>query len=143
MTDIMASIGFHQLEKYDGYVARRHAIIDKFNSAFKDIDVIEHVHSTDSFRSSGHLYLLRFNKNDLEYRNSFINKMAEKGVSCNVHYKPLPMLTAYKNLGFDIKDFPVAYNNFINEISLPLFNSMTDAQADYVIKAFFETLEEL
>lgn len=143
MTDIMASIGFRQLEKYDGYIALRHAIIDKFNSAFNDIEVVKHIHSTDSFRSSGHLYLLKFTKNDLEYRNSFINKMAEKGVSCNVHYKPLPMLTAYKNLGFDIKDFPVAYNNYINEISLPLFNSMSNEQADYIIKAFLETLEEL
>ena len=143
MTDIMASIGFRQLEKYDGYIAFRRAILDTFNSAFNGIEVVKHIHSTDSFRSSGHLYLLKFTKNDLEYRNSFINKMAEKGVSCNVHYKPIPMLTAYKNLGFDIKDFPVAYNNYINEISLPLFNSMSNEQADYIIKAFLETLEEL
>lgn len=143
MTDIMASIGMHQLEKYDGYVARRHKIIDKYNKAFKDIGVITHKHSSNHFCSSGHLYLLKFTKNDIDYRNTFINKMAEKGVSCNVHYKPLPLLTAYKNLGYYIKDYPVAYNNYINEISLPLFNSITDEQVDYVIEAFLKTLEEM
>ena len=142
MTDIMASIGMRQLEKYDQYVSRRNNIIRKFNSAFRGLSVITHEHITESFYSSGHLYLLRFTKNSEEYRNKFIIKMAEKGVSCNVHYKPLPLLTAYKNLGYDIKDFPVAYNNYINEISLPVFNSMTDEQVDYVIKAFKETLEE-
>lgn len=143
MTDIMASIGMHQLEKYDGYVARRHKIIDKYNKAFKDISVITHKHSSNHFCSSGHLYLLKFTKNDIDYRNTFINKMAEKGVSCNVHYKPLPLLTAYKNLGYYIKEYPVAYNNYINEISLPLFNSITDEQVDYVIEAFLKTLEEM
>ena len=143
MTDIMASIGMHQLEKYDGYVARRHEIIDKYNKAFKDCDVITHIHTSDVFRSSGHLYLLKFTKNNIDYRNEFINKMAEKGVSCNVHYKPLPLLTAYKNLGYDIKEYPVAYNNYINEISLPLFNSITDEQVDYAIEAFLKTLEEM
>lgn len=143
MTDIMASIGIHQLEKYDGYVARRHKIIDKYNKAFKDIGVITHKHSSNHFCSSGHLYLLKFTKNDIDYRNTFINKMAEKGVSCNVHYKPLPLLTAYKNLGYDIKEYPVAYNNYINEISLPLFNSITDEQVDYAIEAFLKTLEEM
>ncbi len=143
MTDIMASIGIHQLEKYDRYVARRHKIIDKYNKAFKDIGVITHKHSSNHFCSSGHLYLLKFTKNDIDYRNTFINKMAEKGVSCNVHYKPLPLLTAYKNLGYDIKEYPVANNNYINEISLPLFNSITDEQVDYVIEAFLKTLEEM
>lgn len=143
MTDIMASIGMHQLEKYDGYVARRHKIIDKYNKAFKDISVITHKHSSNHFCSSGHLYLLKFTKNDIDYRNTFINKIAEKGVSCNVHYKPLPLLTAYKNLGYYIKEYPVAYNNYINEISLPLFNSITDEQVDYVIEAFLKTLEEM
>lgn len=142
MTDIMASIGMHQLEKYDGYVNHRHKIIDKYNTAFKDKGVISHTHITDFSRSSAHLYLLKFKNNDLEYRNLFINKMAEKGVSCNVHYKPLPLLTAYKNLGYNIDKYPVAYNNYINEISLPVFNSMTDEQVDYVISAFLKTLEE-
>ncbi len=142
MTDIMASIGIHQLKKYDQYLSHRQNIINKFNSAFKDLPVVTQTHSTDSYYSSGHLYLLRFTKDNEDYRNKFIIKMAEKGVCCNVHYKPLPLLTAYKNLGFNIKDFPVAYNNYINEISLPVFNSMTDEQVDYVIKAFKETMEE-
>lgn len=142
MTDIMASIGFRQLQKYDKYITHRHEIIKKYNNAFKDMDVITPVHFDESFKSSAHLYLLRFLKNDENYRNEFIAKMAEKSVSCNVHYKPLPLLTAYKNRGYNISDYPVAYNNYINEISLPVFNSMTDEQVEYVIKTFKETMGE-
>ncbi len=142
MTDIMASVGIHQLKKYDNFISRRHQIINKYNEAFEEYDLITPIHSDSNFTSSGHLYLLRFNKNDINYRNLFINKMAEKGVSCNVHYKPLPLLSAYKNLGFNINDYPQAYNNYINEISLPLFNSMSDEQVNYVINSFKEVLEE-
>ena len=142
MTDIMASIGFRQLQKYDKYVTHRHEIIKKYNNAFKDLPLITPVHSDDNFYSSAHLYLLRFSKDDKKYRNEFISKMAEKGINCNVHYKPLPLLTAYKNLGYNISDYPVAYNNYINEISLPVFNSMTDEQIEYVIKTFKEIMGE-
>lgn len=142
MTDIMASIGFRQLEKYDNYVARRHEVINKLNSGLKGLNLVLPEHTTDKFCSSGHLYLLRFKNNDPDFRNAFIVKMAEKGVNCNVHYKPLPMFTAYKDLGYDIKNYPIAYNNYINEISLPIFNAITDEQVDYVIKTFKEVMED-
>lgn len=142
MTDIMASIGFRQLQKYDKYVSRRHEIIKKYNEAFKHLPVITPVHCDESFKSSAHLYLLRFLKDDENYRNEFISKMADKGISCNVHYKPLPLLTAYKNRGYDISNYSVAYNNYINEISLPVFNSMTNEQVEYVIKTFKQTMGE-
>ena len=143
MTDIMASLGIKQLEKYDDIVAFRHNIIDKYNNAFKKLPLITHIHKCDDYYSSAHLYLLRFNKNNIEYRNKFIEKMAEYDIACNVHYKPLPMLTAYKNMGFDIKDFPNAYNLFINEISLPVFRNMTEEQVDYVISKFISIMEEI
>ena len=143
MTDIMASIGIHQLEKYDIFTDKRLNLVHKYNEAFSRLDVVLHEHIGDSFKGNGHLYLLRFKKNNLEYRNEFIKKMAEEGIACNVHYKPLPLLTAYNNLGFDIKDFPNAYNLYINEISLPLFYSMTDEQIDYVVDKFIKIAEEL
>lgn len=143
MTDISAALGLSQLKKYDRYLAVRESIFEKYNAAFKDFpQLVLPTFKNSEYVSSKHLYLLRFCENPPEYRNAFIEKMSELGVACNVHYKPLPMLTAYKNLGFDIKNFPVAYNNFINEISLPVFNSMTAEQSDYVAECVIKVLKE-
>ena len=143
MTDIMASIGFRQLEKYDGFLARRKQIVEKYEYAFKDLPVILPKMSDEDFSSSYHLYLVLLTENDVEYRNKIIEYMASKDIACNVHYKPLPLLSAYKQLGFDINDYPVAYNKYVNEISLPIFNNMTDDQVDYVIENFKMALEEV
>ena len=143
MTDIMASLGIRQLEKYDNIVASRHKMIKKYNEAFKNLSVIPHIHKTNEFSSSAHLYLLRFKDCSIEYRNQFIERMAENDIACNVHYKPLPMLTAYNSMGFDINNFPNAYNLFTKEISLPLFTGMTEKQQDYVIENFKSIMGEL
>ena len=143
MTDIMASIGLAQMRRYDSLLKRRHNIIEKYNNAFSDLPVKVLNHCDKNHKSSGHLYLVRVNDIDADMRNQIIVKMAEKGVATNVHYKPLPLLTAYKNLGFDIKDYPNSYNNYINEITLPLYSKLTDEEVDYVIKSFKEVLKEL
>ncbi len=142
MTDIMASIGLAQLKRYDVMLVRRHEIIKKYDSAFKNIGVKVLTHSGEDFRSSGHLYLVRVNGADAAVRNEIIVKMAEAGIACNVHYKPLPMLTAYKNLGFDIKDYPNAYAQYENEITLPLYSRLTDEQVDYIIENFVRIVGE-
>lgn len=142
MTDIAAAIGIAQLERYDEMLARRFEIIDKYNEALKKINVTTLKHRTEEQRSSGHLYLVRVNGINEEKRNLIIEKMAEFGVACNVHYKPLPMLTAYKNLGFDIKDYPNAYACYENEISLPLYSRLTDEQIDYILDNFIRCVEE-
>lgn len=138
MTDIMAGIGLAQLKRYDSLLARRREIIEKYNSALKESGVSVQVlnHYSDDHKSSGHLYLVRLLGKTLEQRNEVINKMAERGIACNVHYKPLPMMTAYKNLGFDIKDYPNAYNQFVNEITLPLHTKLTEEDLDYIINNF-------
>ncbi len=141
MTDIMAAMGLAQLERYPKMLARRKEIIQKFDNAFKPLGVEVLDHYTDDHTSSGHLYLTRIPGITVEQRNEIIIKMAEVGVSCNVHYKPLPMHTAYKNMGFDIKNYPNAYNNFANEISLPLHTCLTDEQVDYVIEKYSEILK--
>ena len=141
MTDIMAAIGLAQLSRYDEMLDRRHAIIEKYDQAFKNLGVKLLTHKGEAFRSSGHLYLVRVDGIGEEKRNSIITKMAELGVACNVHYKPLPMLTAYKNLGFDIKDFPNAYDLFKNEITLPLYTRLTDEDVEFVINSFVEAVE--
>lgn len=133
MTDIMAAIGIAQLKRYEAMLYRRHEIISKYDALAKEIGADFLVHSGESFRSSGHLYLMRLNGFDEEKRNAFITAMAEMGISTNVHYKPLPMHTAYKNLGFDIKDYPNAYDMYKNEVTLPLYSSLTDEQVDYII----------
>ena len=142
MTDIMAGIGLAQMERYEGLIKRRHEIISKYNEAFKDLPVMVLNHKDENHRSSGHLYFTRIKGIDEEKRNEIIVKMAERGIACNVHYKPLPMLTAYKKLGFDIKDYPNAFDFYKNEITLPLYSKLTDEQVDYIIDNFKEIIEE-
>lgn len=142
MTDIMASIGLAQLKRYDAMLCRRHEIVKKYDEAFKNIGVKLLNHSDENHRSSGHLYLVRVDGADANKRNEIIVKMAEAGIACNVHYKPLPMLTAYKNLGFDIKDYPNAYAQYENEITLPLYSRLTDEQVDYIIESFVKIVGE-
>lgn len=142
MTDIMAAIGLAQIKRYDAMLVRRHEIIKKYNEAFSNISVTLLKHTGEDFRSSGHLYLVRVNGADTAVRNEIIVKMAEAGIACNVHYKPLPMLTAYKNLGFDIKDYPNAYGQYENEITLPLYSRLTDEQVDYIIENFVRIVGE-
>ena len=140
MTDIMASLGLAQLKRYPQILARRKEIIEKYNNALKDENVTVLEHYTEDNQSSGHLYLVRVNGKTREECNKIIEKMAEKGVATNVHYKPLPMLSAYKNLGFNIKDYPNAYAMFENEITLPLHTKLTDEDVEYIIKSFKECL---
>ena len=142
MTDIMAGIGLAQMERYEGLIERRHEIIKKYNEAFKDLPVMLLNHKDENHRSSGHLYFVRVNGIDEKQRNEIIVKMAERGIACNVHYKPLPMLTAYQKLGFDIKDYPNAFDFYKNEITLPLYSKLTDEQVDYIIDNFKEIVEE-
>lgn len=142
MTDIMAGIGLAQMERYEGLIERRHEIINKYNEAFKDLPVMVLNHKDENHRSSGHLYFVRVNGIDEKQRNEIIVKMAERGIACNVHYKPLPMLTAYKKLGFDIKDYPNAFDFYKNEITIPLYSKLTDEQVDYIIDNFKEIVEE-
>lgn len=142
MTDVVASIGLKQLERYDGMLARRKEIIGKYDAALKPLGVEVLDHYNHRHESSGHLYLSRIPGITVEQRNEIIIKMAERGVACNVHYKPLPMHTAYKNLGFDIKDFPNAYAHFANEITLPLHTNLTDEQVQYVIDNYTQVLKE-
>lgn len=140
MTDIMASLGLAQLRRYPGLLARRREIIDRYNEALKDENVTVLNHYGDNHASSGHLYLVRLNGKTREECNAIITKMAERGVATNVHYKPLPMLSAYKNLGFSIEDYPNAYELFANEITLPLHTKLTDEEVEYVIEMFKECI---
>ncbi len=142
MTDIMAAIGLKQLERYSGMLEKRKAMIAKYNDAFKPLGINVLNHYTDDYKSSGHLYMTRIPGISLEERNEIIIKMAECGISTNVHFKPLPMHTAYKNLGFDIKDYPNAYSYFENEITLPLNTRLTDEEMDYVIENYTRILKE-
>ena len=142
MTDIMAAIGLVQLDRYEDMLKWRHKIIERYNEAFKDLPVTVLNHKDETHESSGHLFLLRVNGIGEEKRNEIIIKMAEKGVACNVHYKPLPMMSAYKNLGFDIKDYPSAYAQYQNEITLPLYSKLTSEDVDYIIESFKQSLEE-
>lgn len=143
MTDIMAAIGIQQLKRYPELLRRRRQIIETFNEAFKDLPVEVLNHFDNYHSSSGHLYLVRLKDKDVDQRNELIVKMAERGIACNVHYKPLPMMTAYKAMGFDIKDYPNAYNQYRNEVSLPLHTRLTDDDVNYVIDNFKEILAEL
>ena len=142
MTDIMASIGIAQLKRYPDLLKRRKEIIEKYNEGLADLDVRVLKHYGDDFSSSGHLYLVRLNGKTREECNKIIIKMAEAGVATNVHYKPLPLLTAYKDLGFDIKDYPNAYAMYENEITLPLHTKLSDEEVDYVIDTFRKSLSE-
>lgn len=143
MTDIMAAIGIQQLKRYPELLRRRRQIIETFNEAFKDLPVEVLNHFDNYHSSSGHLYLVRLKDKDVNQRNELIVKMAERGIACNVHYKPLPMMTAYKAMGFDIKGYPNAYNRYRNEVSLPLHTRLTDDDVNYVIDNFKEILAEL
>lgn len=140
MTDIMAAIGLKQFERYPQMLARRREIIERYNAALKDLNVEVLDHYGDDHASSGHLYFVRLLGKDVEYRNEVIIEMARREIACNVHYKPLPMMTAYKNLGFDIADYPNAYDHYRNEVSLPLNTCMTDEQVEYVIENFVEII---
>ncbi len=141
MTDIMAAIGQAQLDRYDSILEKRHELIGIYDEAMDKLDVKYLKHHGENFLSDGHLYLVRLNGKDSAFRNELIIKMAEEGIVCNVHYKPLPMHTAYKNLGFDIKDFPNAYAQFENEISLPLNTKMTLEDAKLVAETFTRLLK--
>lgn len=142
MTDVTAAIGLKQLERYPDMLVRRKEIIGKYDAALKPLGVQVLAHYTDTYASSGHLYITRIPGITAEQRNQIIIKMAEKGIACNVHYKPLPMHTAYKNLGFDIEDFPNAYAHFANEVTLPLHTNLTDEQVAYVTENFVQILKE-
>ncbi|MBQ3085966.1 MAG: DegT/DnrJ/EryC1/StrS family aminotransferase [Clostridia bacterium] len=142
MTDVTAAIGLKQFERYPGLLARRKQIIERYDAAFKPLGIRVLPHYTDTWQSSGHLYLTRIPGITDEQRNEIIVKMAERGIACNVHYKPLPMHTAYKNLGFDIADYPNAYNHFVNEITLPLHTCLTDEDVEYVIENYAEIVKE-
>ena len=133
MTDVMAGIGLAQLKRYPEMLYRRRQIIERYNEGLKGRNVQVLDHFGDDHSSSGHLYLVRLLGEDVEYRNAVIERMAERGIACNVHYKPLPMMTAYKNLGFDIVDYPNAYNQYHNEITLPLHTSLTNEDVEYVL----------
>lgn len=142
MTDIMAAIGLAQLSRYEGILERRKEIISRYDEAFKKLGVQVLPHYTDEHQSSGHLYITRVPGIGLEERQEIIVKMAEAGIATNVHYKPLPMMTAYKNLGFDIKDYPNAYKQFKNEITLPLHTKLTDEEVEYVIEKYRDMVHE-
>jgi len=142
MTDVAAAIGLKQFERYPDMLKRRKEIIEKYDAAFKPLGVEILDHYTGEWESSGHLYLTRIPGITLEQRNDIIIKMAERGVACNVHYKPLPMHTAYKNLGFDIANYPNAYAYYANEITLPLHTCLTNEDVEYVIEQYMDILKE-
>lgn len=140
MTDVLAGIGRIQLKRYPELIKRRQEIIKKYDGAFKDFPVMLLNHNCEQHVSSGHLYLLRIKDITIEQRNAIIVKMAERGIACNVHYKPLPMLTAYKNLGFKIENYSNAYDLYHNEITLPLYSKLTDEEVNYIADCFVEVL---
>lgn len=142
MTDIAAAVGLAQLKRYPEMLARRRQIIERYDEAFKPLGIKVLPHFTGEYVSSGHLYITRVPGASSETRNMIITKMAERGIACNVHYKPLPMFTAYKNLGFDIKDYPNAYANFVNEVTLPLHTRLTDEDVGYIIDNYREVVKE-
>lgn len=142
MTDVHAGIGLAQLSRYDEILKRRKEIITKYDNAFKPLGVKTLNHYTENHQSSGHLYITRVPNITLEQRQEIIVKMAEAGIACNVHYKPLPMMTAYINLGFDIKDYPNSYEKFKNEITLPLHTCLTDEDVEYVIENYTRIVKE-
>lgn len=142
MTDVHAGIGLAQLSRYDEILKRRKEIITRYDNAFRPLGVQTLNHYTENHQSSGHLYITRVLNITLEQRQEIIVKMAEAGIACNVHYKPLPMMTAYINLGFDIKDYPNSYEQFKNEITLPLHTCLTDEDIEYVIENYTRIVKE-
>ena len=142
MTDITAAIGLRQLERYPSLIERRKEIINKYNEMCDSLGIQHLGHSGENHSSSGHLYITRIPDISEETRNNIITEMAERGIACNVHYKPLPMMTAYKNLGWDISDFPNAYNFFRNEITLPLHTKLSDDDVKTVCENFAEAVKK-
>lgn len=142
MTDIHAGIGLAQLSRYEEILKRRKEIISRYDNAFRSLGIKTLDHYTEEHQSSGHLYITRVPNITLEQRQEIIVKMAEVGIACNVHYKPLPMMTAYINLGFDIKDYPNAYAQFENEITLPLHTCLKDEEIEYVIETFIDIVKK-
>lgn len=142
MTDIMAAIGLAQMQRYPDLLARRKQIITRYNQVMDTLPVSYLRHYGEDFASSGHLYLVRLNGRDEQFRNDFIVKMAEREIATNVHYKPLPMHTAYKKLGFDIKDFPNAFAMYRNEVTLPLHTLLTDEQVEFLLETFVQLLRD-
>lgn len=136
MTDLTAAIGLVQMKRYPAMLARRKELITHYDQELAGLNLQVRDHYTAEHISSGHLYQVRLLGKDDKVRNEVITKMAERGITCNVHFKPLPMMTAYKNLGFDINDYPNAYHQFINEITLPLYTRLTDEEVDYIIQNF-------
>ena len=143
MTDIMAALGLVQMERYPKLLERRQEIVAKYNEALKDLPVAVLNHKGANHCSSHHLYLVRLLNKTREDANKVIEQMAERGIACNVHYKPLPMMTAYKALGFDIEDYPNAYHLFENEVTLPLHTKLTDEDVEYVISNFVDIVKNL
>lgn len=142
MTDVVAGIGLAQMKRYSGLLSRRKEIISKYDAALRPLGIETLNHYTQEHQSSGHLYITRVPGITLEQRNEIIIKMAEEEIACNVHYKPLPMMTAYKNLGFTIADYPNAYQRFANEITLPLHTKLTDEEVNYIIKKYTEIVKQ-
>ena len=140
MTDLTAAIGLVQMKRYPAMLARRKELITHYDQELKGLNLQVRDHYTSEHISSGHLYQVRILGKDGKVRNEIITKMAEQGITCNVHFKPLPMMTAYKNLGFDINNYPNAYHQFINEITLPLYTRLTDEEVDYIIQNFKEII---
>ena len=143
MADLAAAIGLVQLDRYPQLLARRRAIINRYDEALCGLPVAVLRHFDKKYKSSGHLYLVRLDGKNEAQRNKLIELMAQKGVATNVHYKPLPMLTAYKNLGFNIKDFPNAYNVYKNEVTLPLHTLLSDDDVNYVVTSLKDCLRGL
>ncbi len=142
MTDIMAGIGLVQLKRYPEILRRRQQIINRYDEVLRDQNLQLLLHYEENHTSSGHLYLVRLIGREIDERNEIIIKMAERGIACNVHYKPLPMMTAYKNLGFDIANYPNAYNQYRNEITLPLHTRLSDEEIEYVLANFINLISK-
>lgn len=142
MTDVLAGIGLAQVKRYPRLLKRRKEIIEKYDKAFRPLGIKSLNHFDQNHKSSGHLYISQIPGIDTEQRNKIIEEMAEKGIACNVHYKPLPLLTAYKNLGFEIKDYKNAYNHYKNEITLPLHTKLSEEEVDYIIESFCEIVKK-
>ena len=143
MTDIMASIGLVQLDRYSKLLERRVELVEQYNKAFEGTRVVPLIHYADTYKSSGHLYITHIKGATYEQRGEIITKMAERGISCNVHYKPLPLLTAYSNLGFDINGYPNAYDYFVNEVTLPLHTRLSDEDVKVIVENFKEIVAEV
>ena len=151
MTDIMAALGLVQMQRYQQLLERRYEIVERFNEGINNLNanldanhkVVYLNHKDSEHCSSHHLYLLRLTGRTREETNQVIEKMAERGIATNVHYKPLPMMTAYKALGFDIKNYPNAYHLFENEITFPLHTKLSDEDVDYIIENFVDIIKNM